>query len=105
SDSHRLAADLNLPVLGEIACLPASRGAKGFRSAGFVRERVTFEESIDSLRVGLTLPLGSREMQTFLVTSAVSGEGKTNLASSLAISLARASHERVLLVDADMRDP
>lgn len=105
SDSHRLAVELNLPVLGEIAALPTRRGAKGFHSAGFVRERVTFEESVDSLRVGLTLPLGSRNLQTFLVTSAVSGEGKTNLASSLAISLARASHERVLLVDGDMRDP
>lgn len=105
SDSHRLAVELNLPVLGEIATLPSSRGAKGFRSASFVRERVTFEESIDSLRVGLTLPIQSRDLQTLLVTSAVSGEGKTNLTSSLAISLARASQERVLLVDADMRDP
>ncbi len=105
SDSHRLSVELNLPVLGEIATLPTRRGARGFRSAGFVRERVTFEESIDSLRVGLTLPSQSRDLQAIMVTSAVSGEGKTNLASSLAISLARASQERVLLVDADMRDP
>ena len=105
SDSHRLSVELNLPVLGEIATLPSRRGTKDFRSAGFVRERVTFEESIDSLRVGLTLPIQSRDLQTLLVTSAVSGEGKTNLTSSLAISLARASQERVLLIDADMRDP
>lgn len=105
TDSHRLSAELELPVLAEIATLPTRRLAQGYRSTGFMRERVTFEESVDSLRVGLTLSPGGRETRALLVTSAVSGEGKTNLASSLAVSLARATHEPLLVIDADMRDP
>lgn len=105
TDSHRLSAELELPVLAEIATLPTRRLAQGYRSNGFMRERVTFEESVDSLRVGLTLSPGGRETRALLVTSAVSGEGKTNLASSLAVSLARATHEPLLVIDADMRDP
>jgi polysaccharide biosynthesis transport protein len=105
TDSHRLSAEFELPVLAEIATLPTRRLTQGFRSNGFLRERVTFEESVDSLRVGLTLSPGGRETRVLLVTSAVSGEGKTNLASSLAVSLARATHEPLLVIDADMRDP
>jgi capsular exopolysaccharide synthesis family protein len=39
-----------------------------------------------------------------MVTSAVSGEGKTSLASQLVVSLARAGHN-ALLVDGDLRNP
>jgi polysaccharide biosynthesis transport protein len=40
-----------------------------------------------------------------VVTSAVSGEGKTSVASQLAVSIARSSGEPTLLIDADMRSP
>ena len=44
-------------------------------------------------------------MQVIAVASAISREGKTSLASHLAVSLARSSPEPVLLIDADMRNP
>ena len=105
SDSERLANDANLPVLAEVASLPTRRSTGKTPSAGYFRERVTFEESIDSLRVTLMHLPEAKQLTTLLVTSAVSGEGKTNLAASLAISLARATHEPLLIVDGDMRDP
>ncbi len=40
-----------------------------------------------------------------MVTSSMRGEGKTTIASLLAVSLARRKHKQVLLVDADLRRP
>jgi capsular exopolysaccharide synthesis family protein len=45
------------------------------------------------------------ELHTLVVTSAVKSEGKTSVSVQLAASLARASGERCLLVDADLRSP
>jgi len=42
---------------------------------------------------------------TLMVTSSMRGEGKTTIASRLAISLARRKKKKVLLVDADLRRP
>jgi succinoglycan biosynthesis transport protein ExoP len=105
SDSSRLAADTNVAVLGEIAMLPTRHTSGKTPSTTYFRERVTFEESVDALRVTLMHLPESKNIATLLVTSAVSGEGKTNLATSLAISLARATHEPLLIIDGDMRDP
>jgi polysaccharide biosynthesis transport protein len=105
SHGDQLAADANVPVLGEIAMLPTRRAEGKTPSASYFRERVTFEESIDALRVTLMLLPESKDISALLVTSAVSAEGKTNLATSLAISLARATHEPLLIIDGDMRDP
>ena len=49
-------------------------------------------------------PLQSDRSRVLLVTSSVSGEGKTFLASGLAVLLAKDGH-RVLLVDADLYRP
>lgn len=43
--------------------------------------------------------------KVFLVSSAISGEGKTLVAINLAISLASGLHETALLIDADLRNP
>jgi capsular exopolysaccharide synthesis family protein len=43
--------------------------------------------------------------RTLMVTSATRGEGKTTTAACLAITLARESGEKVLLVDFDLRSP
>ncbi len=45
------------------------------------------------------------KLHTIVVASSMSGEGKSSLASHLALSLARATGDAVLLVDADMRSP
>lgn len=46
-----------------------------------------------------------RALKTVLVTSAVAGEGKTTVATSLAALLAKPADRRVLLIDSDLRQP
>lgn len=63
-------------------------------------------EEYNKLRA-LTLQLTNNERRknTLLVTSAVSGEGKTLTAVNLALSIARTTDHTVMLVDADLRRP
>lgn len=61
-------------------------------------------EAFRSLRASVLLSTPDKPPSSLLVTSAQPGEGKTTVASNVAISLAQLGH-RVLLVDADLRFP
>ena len=61
-------------------------------------------ESMDGIRTRLLHAGRSETLRVVMVGSAVSGEGKTTLASHLAASLARGGR-RTLLVDGDLRNP
>jgi capsular exopolysaccharide synthesis family protein len=101
-----LEQQLHLAVLGEIARLPT----RPRTDARAVETRVgselrIFEESVDSLRTTLTLSESLRDMRILAITSAANHEGKTSVASQLAMSLARATGKMTLLIDGDMRSP
>jgi succinoglycan biosynthesis transport protein ExoP len=87
----------NLAAFGEVAKLPTKVGQSK-------RQRV-FEESIDTLRANLMLSKQTKNARTVTIASSMSGEGKSSVSSQLAISLAKACGETVLLVDADLRSP
>jgi tyrosine-protein kinase len=61
-------------------------------------------ESFRILRSALNYLAGESESRTVLVTSAVSGEGKTTVAAGLAYATALAGHQ-VVLIEADLRRP
>jgi Mrp family chromosome partitioning ATPase len=61
-------------------------------------------EGFRSLRASILLNASYRPLRVLVVTSAGPGEGKTFVASNLAIALAQAG-QRVLLVDGDLRRP
>ena len=61
-------------------------------------------ESIDLIYKNIQLLESSRALNSLLITSILSGEGKSTVAIGLAMSAARL-HKRVLLIDADLRYP
>jgi len=63
-----------------------------------------FAESMRSLRSNVLFSSTPDTNRSVVVTSTMPGEGKTLVASNLALSLAMAG-QRVLLIDADMRRP
>ncbi len=63
-----------------------------------------FRESMDLLYQNIQLLSATESLKSLVVTSALAGEGKSTLILGLAISAARL-HQRVLLIDADLRRP
>ena len=62
-------------------------------------------ENFRNLRAQLLFPRDCERRRAIMVTSAFPGEGKTYVASNLAVSLALGINEHVLLVDCDLRRP
>jgi capsular exopolysaccharide synthesis family protein len=98
--------EANVPVVGEVTRLrlgPLDR--RGRLMGPSARDCLAFEESVEYVRTNLLARDELQDVQVLAVASAVSGEGKTQLASHLATSLARAQHARTLVIDADIRSP
>lgn len=62
-------------------------------------------ERFRTLRSRLYQIAGTRQLQRLLITSSVAAEGKTFVASNLALSIAQQAERRVLLIDGDLRAP
>ncbi|MDP9223018.1 MAG: AAA family ATPase, partial [Actinomycetota bacterium] len=102
TDEDELIFGQRLPVLTRVPRL----SQKQIRAFLANRRPVLGElwESFRTLRANLAFGHHGSFPRTILVTSAISGEGKTLAAANLAITLA-AGGERVLLVDGDLRRP
>lgn len=90
------------PILGQIPNVRASRTAHGLPLLEADDERYTYAEAFRSLRSSLIFMPNQAELKALLLTSAIPNEGKSTLASNLAITMASGG-ARVLLVDADLR--
>lgn len=95
---------LGLPHLGMLPLMSAESGAgQGYPLLdGTVP--ANFSEAFRVLRTNVLFSSAQGGAITILVTSTGPGEGKSMVASNLAVSLAQAGR-RVVLVDADMRKP
>lgn len=100
---HDLERRLGLPFLGVI---PQSRREKGAKVYGpLVSNDITpASEAFRNLRTIVGLANGSFTDPFLLVTSTVQSEGKSFVATNLAVALAQAGH-KVLIVDGDLRRP
>ena len=114
--SDELKQQTSVPLLGVIPelSLGATSGIPGLRLSGQTQALLPpiaqltqwqpFRESLDLLYQNLQLINATAELHSIVITSALAGEGKSTLSVGLAISAARL-HQRVLLIDADLRRP
>jgi len=99
-----IASVLQLPILG---ALPFFGVPKGKGQAGRIvalTPRSTAAESVRTLRTALHFGMAGNETKIIVVTSPSPGDGKSTVASNLAIAMSQAD-QRVLLIDADLRKP
>lgn len=70
-----------------------------------VHPKSSFAEAVRTVRTGLVLSALDSPHNIWLITSSLSGEGKSTLATNLAMSMAQLDTGKVLLIDADLRRP
>ena len=97
--------EIGLDVIGSVPIIP-SRVA---RRLGALPQRYRYwqtilTESVDGIAARLLHQAEHEETRVILVSSATENEGKTTIASQLALSLARTG-QRTVLVDFDLRQP
>ncbi|MCX5796840.1 MAG: polysaccharide biosynthesis tyrosine autokinase [Elusimicrobia bacterium] len=93
---------LRLPFLGHI---PLSGQTEGPVYQALLAKEVSLSsEAVRNLRTMIDFAGVAQKSRMMLVTSAVKGEGKSYLASNLAVTFSQLG-EKVLLVDGDMRRP
>jgi capsular exopolysaccharide synthesis family protein len=92
-----------VPAIGRI-----SSGDDATKEAAYVycsvNPRSAVAEEFRSLRINLDFVGVDKPLKTILITSSEPREGKTSIASNLAIVMAQAG-KKVILVDADFRKP
>jgi tyrosine-protein kinase len=97
--SRELSRMLDLPVLVEVPHVRRSVG----RSSPKTLSAIEYE-AYQTLQASLRMQLPPTSQRTVLVTSALHGEGKTEVTAALGLVLAQAG-QRTWLVSADMRTP
>lgn len=98
SDVERLT---RVPVIGDV---PLNDSDEKYAIAVRENDNDIMAETFRSLRTNLLFMLGDPDKKVTLVTSTTSGEGKTFIASNLAVSLALLG-KKVVIVGLDIRKP
>jgi len=94
---------LGVPVLGFVATMPTKR--KTAKDIFVVQQpHSPVSEAFRSLRTNLESASREKPIRTLLVTSTGPSEGKTTIATNLAVVFSH-NKKRVVLMDADMRRP
>ncbi|MBX3127650.1 MAG: polysaccharide biosynthesis tyrosine autokinase [Polyangiaceae bacterium] len=103
--SEDIERELDIPFLGSLPL--ADDAAAKADDAGLLAHRQpsgVLAEAARGIRTNLLFMSPDRPYRRLLITSPGPGEGKTTVASTIAVALAQAG-ERVILVDCDLRRP
>lgn len=95
--------ELSTPILGSVP--KYHEKVSGGKASDLIickDSKSGISEAVRTLRTNLQFSSIDKKLKTLLVTSSVPGEGKSFVASNLAVALAN-SGQRVLLVDCDIR--
>jgi capsular exopolysaccharide synthesis family protein len=89
---------------GLVATIPFDKARRKDAAISFANDRSTIAEAFRELRTNLQFLEVDNPPRVLVVTSSLPGEGKTTTAINIALALAEADHN-VVLVDGDMRRP
>lgn len=104
-DAEVLAELTDLPVLGNVPAWPAENGRVVVAAAPHSQAAESFRQLRTNLQfLRVADDGGAAGAHVVVVTSSLSGEGKSTVSANLAATLAETG-ARVLLVDADLRRP
>jgi len=101
--ADEISEQLGLPVLGRLPIAGSAARTSAVRALLNGEER-SGTEAVRMLRASLALVRSDRNHEVVMVTSSVAGEGKSTTVASLAVALALAGRD-VVLVDLDLRRP
>jgi polysaccharide biosynthesis transport protein len=105
NSSKQVSRELGLPVMGSVPVIPARAVRRlSSQSTGSRNWQLRLTESIDGIAARFHRRSALDGTRVILVTSASGGEGKTTIATQLALSFAR-NGRRTALVDFDLRCP
>lgn len=107
-DPEQVMRTLNTQVVGS---LPAVKEIRGIAGSALITAKpkgqsgVTgYDEAVRTLRNSILLADFDRRLRTLMITSAAPSEGKSTIATNLAIAHAQQGH-KTLLIDGDLRRP
>jgi Mrp family chromosome partitioning ATPase/capsular polysaccharide biosynthesis protein len=102
-DQSEIAERLSMPVIGRLPVLPHAVTSTD-QLAVLVDPHGGLAEAFRMLRGNLEFVGVDRNIRSLLVTSCLQGEGKTSTVCNLAVTLARAG-KNVVVIEADLRRP
>ncbi|MDM8542135.1 polysaccharide biosynthesis tyrosine autokinase [Desulfococcaceae bacterium HSG9] len=100
TNPEQISGRFQIPILGVVPLIKTDGGM--IEKIFLADSRAPLTESIRTAKV--SIQLSGTDLKTFLITSTAPSEGKTTLASNLALAFSSAG-EKVILIDADLRKP